>query len=81
MTTLIFHHKTTFKTITYCAMHFTVAIMLTYALTKNWSLALSLGILEPLVQTLFFNLHERGWKLAEQRHILAKITVNSMAKS
>lgn len=61
MSRLIFAHETLAKTLTYCAMHFTVAILVAYALTQNWAIALSIGVVEPLVQTFFFNLHERGW--------------------
>ncbi len=73
MSRMIFNHETTFKTLTYCLMHFTVAIIVAYLLTKNWSIALSIGIIEPLVQTVFFNMHERGWNVArwryQQKHI------------
>lgn len=64
MTRMIFQHETLAKTLTYCVMHFTVAIAVAYALTGNWKIALSIGIIEPLVQTCFFNLHERGWNKA-----------------
>ncbi|MDX2072878.1 MAG: DUF2061 domain-containing protein [Alphaproteobacteria bacterium] len=64
MTTFIFRHETLAKTATYCAMHFTVAIIVAYALTSDWRIALSVGIIEPLVQTVFFNMHERGWNKA-----------------
>ena len=62
MSQLLLTHETWFKTATYCLMHFTVAIIVAYALSRDWGIALSIGIVEPLVQTVFFNLHERGWK-------------------
>lgn len=68
MSRLIFAHETTFKTLTYCLMHFTVAIAVAYALTHDWAVALSIGIIEPLVQTGFFNLHERGWNKARTNY-------------
>ncbi len=68
MSRLIFKHETTVKTLTYCLMHFTVAIAVAYALTRDWSIALSIGIVEPLVQTGFFNMHERGWNKARTAH-------------
>jgi len=55
------------KTVTYCAMHFAVAVTVTFALTRSWHAALAIGIIEPLVQTVFFNLHERAWARAERR--------------
>ena len=68
MSRLIFTHETLAKTLTYCAMHFTVAIAVAYALTGNWGIALSIGIIEPLVQTVFFNMHERGWNKAHTNY-------------
>ena len=68
MTRLIFQHETLAKTATYCLMHFTVAILVAYALTRNWEIALSIGIIEPLVQTVFFNMHERSWNKARTRY-------------
>jgi uncharacterized membrane protein len=68
MSRLIFKHETTFKTATYCLMHFMVAIAVAYALTDSWALALSIGIIEPLVQTVFFNMHERGWNRIRHNH-------------
>ncbi len=68
MSRFIFTHETTVKTLTYCLMHFTVAIAVAYALTQSWALALSIGIVEPLVQTAFFNMHERSWNKARTNH-------------
>lgn len=65
---LIFQHETLAKTATYCLMHFTVAIAVAFVLTGSWAIALSIGIIEPLVQTVFFNLHERSWNKARATH-------------
>lgn len=73
MSTLIFKHETWVKTLTYCLMHFTVAIAVAFALTGDWAIALSIGIIEPLVQTVFFNMHERSWNKARanyHRHLM-----------
>lgn len=48
---------TTLKTITYAAMHFTVAVAVAYAVSGNWHTALAIGTLEPLVQTFAYNMH------------------------
>lgn len=52
------------KTTTYAAMHLTVAVAVAYALTHSWRIALAVGIVEPLVQTVMFNIHERLWSRA-----------------
>ena len=68
MTKFIFQHETLAKTATYCFMHFTVAITVAYLLSGDWTIALSIGIVEPLVQTGFFNLHEKKWNKARANY-------------
>ncbi|MGF1624826.1 MAG: DUF2061 domain-containing protein [Alphaproteobacteria bacterium] len=49
------------KTLSYAVMHLTVAIAVAYALTGDWAIALGVGIIEPLVQTVAYSLHEKLW--------------------
>ena len=49
------------KTVTYGAMHLAVAMGVAYAVTQSWAAALGVGLVEPLVQTVFYVLHERAW--------------------
>lgn len=53
------------KTLTYGLMHFSVAVCVAYALTSDIRAALAIGLIEPLVQTVFFTLHDRIWTRAE----------------
>lgn len=55
------------KTVTYGLMHFTVAVLVAYALTRDIRIALAIGTIEPLVQTVFFTLHDRIWTRLEAR--------------
>jgi uncharacterized membrane protein len=55
------------KTVTYGLMHFTVAVTVAFALTRDWRIALAIGTIEPLVQTVFFTLHDRIWSRIEAR--------------
>lgn len=55
------------KTLTYAAMHLTVAVAVAYALTRDWRIALAVGLVEPMVQTVAFNIHERLWSRADRR--------------
>ena len=59
------------KTITYGLMHFTVAVLVAFALTRDIGLSLAIGTIEPLVQTLFFTLHDRIWSGIEARRAAA----------
>ncbi|WP_262422751.1 DUF2061 domain-containing protein [Brevundimonas denitrificans] len=56
------------KTFTYSVMHFAVAVAVAYVLTGfNWRLALAIGLIEPIVQTVFFTVHDRIWARIEAR--------------
>ena len=46
-------------------MHFVVAVSVAFALTRDWRIALAIGTIEPLVQTVFFTLHDRVWTRIE----------------
>ena len=48
-------------------MHFAVAVAVAYALTQDIRTALAIGTIEPLVQTVFFTVHDRIWSRIEQR--------------
>ncbi|PIW30230.1 MAG: hypothetical protein COW30_02890 [Rhodospirillales bacterium CG15_BIG_FIL_POST_REV_8_21_14_020_66_15] len=49
------------KTGTYSVMHLTVAVAVAFALTRDWHIALGIGIIEPLVQTVAYTIHETLW--------------------
>lgn len=55
---------TAFKPVTYSLMHLTVAITVAFALTGDWRIALGVGIIEPMVQTVAYIVHERAWSLS-----------------
>ena len=55
------------KTGTYGGMHLAVAVGVAYAVSGSWKIALGIGVIEPLVQTVFYNLHERAWRWRERR--------------
>ena len=66
-------NRTMLKTGSYAVMHFTVAIIVAYALTQDWRVALAVGIVEPLVQTLAFAVHEKLWAVRPSRRRPAAI--------
>jgi uncharacterized membrane protein len=63
------------KSTTYCLMHLTVAMTVAYALTRDWRAALAIGILEPLVQTVFFTIHDRLWARSDRKRAPASAMV------
>jgi uncharacterized membrane protein len=50
------------KTITFAALHFGVGFAVAYAFTGSVVIATGIGLVEPLVNTLVFFLHERAWR-------------------
>ena len=55
------------KSVTYGMMHFVVAVAVAFALTRDWRVSLAIGLIEPMVQTVFFTLHDRIWTRIEAR--------------
>lgn len=49
------------KTVTFALLHFCVAFTVTYALTGSVTVATGVGLIEPMVNTIVFYLHERAW--------------------
>ncbi len=50
------------KTASYGVLHVIVAISVAYALTGNMLIAVGIGLVEPLVQTVVFSVHEWLWE-------------------
>ena len=50
------------KTATYSLTHLMVAVTVAYALSNDWRVALGIGLVEPMVQTLAYVVHERVWE-------------------
>lgn len=55
------------KTASFSLTHLSVAICVAYALTGSLHTALAIGLIEPVVQTLAYFVHERAWKSAPAR--------------
>lgn len=54
-------NKTLLKTCSYALMHMVVAICVAYALSRDWRIALAIGLIEPCVQTVAYFFHEKAW--------------------
>lgn len=50
------------KTASFAALHFGVAFSVTYALTGSVAVATSVGLIEPVANTIAFFFHERAWR-------------------
>lgn len=51
-----------YKTISYGLTHIIVATAVAYAITGNLAMALGIGLIEPIVQTGVFALHDYLWE-------------------
>lgn len=58
---------TALKPVTYSIMHLCVAVTVAFVLTRDWRIALGVGVIEPMVQTLAYMLHEKAWSLKAKR--------------
>ncbi len=59
---------TALKPVTYSLMHLCVAIMVAWVLTRDWRIALGVGVIEPMVQTVAYMLHEKAWSFTGRRN-------------
>ncbi len=55
------------KTASYSVMHMVVAIAVAYAISGSWIIAFGIGIIEPLVQTVAYTVHEELWSKAARK--------------
>ena len=60
---------TAFRPITYALMHLTMAITVAYALTRDWRIALGVGVIEPMVQAVAYMLHEKAWSIGGRKQV------------
>ncbi|MEW5727012.1 MAG: DUF2061 domain-containing protein [Pseudomonadota bacterium] len=49
------------KTMTFAAVHFTVAFTVAYVLTGSVAISSALALLEPACNTVAYYFHERAW--------------------
>jgi uncharacterized membrane protein len=49
------------KTMTYSVMHLVVAFIVAWAVSGNLAVAMAISLIEPMVQTVFYALHEKLW--------------------
>ena len=55
-------HKRTFaKMLTWRVCASTTTILLVFIFTKSWIMALSVGVIEAVVKSVVYYLHERFW--------------------
>ena len=53
------------KTISFAALHFSVAFAVTYLLTGDWRVSGAVALIEPCVNTVAFFFHELLWTRKE----------------
>ncbi len=55
------------KTLSFALVHFSVALLVGWALTGSFVLGGALALVEPLCNTLAFHLHEKAWTRSQAR--------------
>ena len=61
------------KTLSFAAMHFTVAFLLGWLFTGSVLVGGALALVEPACNTVVFHFHEKVWKRIEQRRAAAEL--------
>ncbi len=64
------------KTASYGTVHIGVATGVAYALTGDLAIALGIGLLEPVVQTVVYAVHERLWERTHRPGGFARMSVS-----
>lgn len=59
--------QTLLKTVSYAAMHMSIAVLVAYSLSGSWKIAFAIGTIEPCAQTVGYFFHERAWHKLEKR--------------
>jgi uncharacterized membrane protein len=60
------------KTVTFAAVHFTVAFSVGYLLTGSVAIASALALIEPAANTVAYYVHERLWQRFAHRRGLRR---------
>ncbi len=55
------HNRDLVKTVTFAVMHFTVAFLVTWALTGDILIGSLVAMVEPAINTVAFYFHEKVW--------------------
>lgn len=59
------------KTLSFAAVHFSVAFLVGYAMTGSVWVGGALALVEPACNTVAFHFHEKVWKRIERRRASA----------
>ena len=59
------------KTFTYLSIHLTIGFSVAYAMTGSLALAGGIAIIEPCINAVAFFFHEKAWKRAGGRRMMA----------
>ena len=60
--TILRKHATLAKTLSFAAVHFSVAFGVGYLLTGSATIAGALALVEPMANTVAYYFHERAWQ-------------------
>ena len=61
------------KTLSFAAMHFTIAFSVGYAFTGSVLAGGAVAVIEPALNTIAFFLHEKAWQRLGRRRVTAAV--------
>tara|TARA_R110002073_G_scaffold21662_1_gene76212 strand:- start:669 stop:866 length:198 start_codon:yes stop_codon:yes gene_type:complete len=56
------------KTMTFAAVHFSVAFTVAYMLSGSWLVGGAIALVEPAINTVAYHFHEKIWKRKETKN-------------
>ena len=61
------------KTLSFAAVHFTIAFSVGYAFTGSVLAGGAVAVIEPALNTIAFFLHEKAWQRLGRRRVMAAV--------
>lgn len=65
------------KTISFAAVHFTVAFTVAYLLSGSWLVGGAIAMVEPAINTVAYYFHEKAWTALGNRQTGQSITASA----
>ncbi|MEJ2643353.1 MAG: DUF2061 domain-containing protein [Gammaproteobacteria bacterium] len=69
------------KTVTFAALHFSIAFTVSYLLTGDALVGSAIALVEPAVNTVAFHFHEKAWRKIDRRGACRNRACNAEASS
>lgn len=59
------------KTMSFAVVHFSVAFSVAYIMSGSLMIGGAIALIEPVINTIAFHIHERAWNNSNKKELLA----------